>query len=382
MIDVIIPAYNAHDTIRTTLMSLACQRLCAVLDVYIIDDGSKEGYDSEVEYFRNHKFFHSINVIPNEKNMGVGFSRRHGMEVSKDMSNNPWVFFIDSDDYMATPYAFNEYLHLADKNPNAKLIYSSINQEQNDLTDISGEGIDNIALNYKDLISTDHLGNILYLHGRIYSRKAIEGIGLQFPTTRSNEDIAFNMAFFQIYNKLGEIVFTPEDLACTNYNVHSITRSKNSTRGTPEGMHSCNEMYDCYLACSQTISDCKRYYSETGKIVSALSLSNYVDKFMIDTIKISGDTGWRSDEERELWGLCHALYYKDIIVPLLKWTPVAYEFKNNWFHNELKWGYVDTPEINERVQKYIKNIKNVWNEERFNELAPKYLTDRGYSSLE
>ena len=53
--------------------------------------------------------------------MGVGFCRRLGMEKSKELTNNHWVFFIDSDDYMASPYSFNQYLWLASKYPDANI---------------------------------------------------------------------------------------------------------------------------------------------------------------------------------------------------------------------------------------------------------------------
>ena len=44
MIDVIIPAYNSHETIEYTLMSIAMQNIVKKLNVYIIDDNSKSNY--------------------------------------------------------------------------------------------------------------------------------------------------------------------------------------------------------------------------------------------------------------------------------------------------------------------------------------------------
>ena len=38
MIDIIIPAYNAHDTIEKSLMSISMQTIKEKLNVYIIDD--------------------------------------------------------------------------------------------------------------------------------------------------------------------------------------------------------------------------------------------------------------------------------------------------------------------------------------------------------
>lgn len=373
MIDVIIPAYNANKTINNTLMSLAFQRLSSILDIYIIDDCSDVKYEDQIKYFLDNNFFHSITLIRNEKNMGVGFCRKLGMEKSKKLSNNPWIFFLDSDDYMSTPYAFNQYLWLAHTYPNAKVIYSSIYQECEDLSKFP------IESHYKKMVYCDELGNILYLHGRIYSRKAIEDIHLSFPTTRSNEDIAFNLVFFQMYNKPGDTVFDKTNLVCTNYNINSITRSANSTRGTPDNYHSCNEIHDSYIACKETFKIACEYLKSYGKLPNCTNLSNFIDKFLFDTYKIVGNLGqFRSAEEKELWHLIHAKYYNDIVMPLLKNTPVGYSFKMKWFNNSLKFGITKTEEEKEEIKFYIKNIKTAWNEDRFNELAPKYLTDRGY----
>lgn len=376
MIDVIIPAFNAHDTIKNTLMSLALQRLSGVLDLYIIDDGSTIGYQNDIQYFLNNHFFKSLHLIRNEKNMGVGFCRKLAMEQSKKITNNPWIFFIDSDDYMASPYAFNEYLSLADIYPNAKVIYSAINQEMGDLAKLP------LDTNYKNLLRTDSLGNILYLHGRIYNRAAIESIGLTFPATRSNEDIAFNLVFFQLYHKPEYSIFSKSKLVCTNYNINSITRSSQSTRGTPKNYHSCNEMYDCYLACKETFQTAKNILNKKKNVPSCLNLSNFVDKFLFDSLKAIGYFGqYYSEEQKELWILIHAKYYNDIIVPLLKNTPVGYSFKMQWFHNNLDWNYTETPETKEKLKAYYKFIKTAYNEKRFNELASKYLTDKGYTDF-
>lgn len=368
MIDVIIPAYNAHETIKNTLMSLAFQRLCHLLDVYIIDDHSNTGYQNDIQYFLENKFFHSLNIYRNEKNMGVGYCRNISLNISKK-TNNPWIFFIDSDDYMATPYAFNQYLLLADTYKNAKVIYSSVHQE---MSDISTYPVD---YDYKNHVTTDKRGNILYLHGRIYNRAAIENINLTFPKTRSNEDIAFNLTFFQVYDKSNEIIFDKHNLVCTNYNIHSITRNKNSTRQSTT-VQSVNEMYDSFIACSETIQVLKNVYKQKNKLPTAINCSNFIDKFLFDTYKYIA-FNFNSDEEKELWGLIHAKYYQEIISPLLANTPITYSFKYQWFNNGITFGL--TEGMLPKAQEYLKNIKTVYNDDRFQELSKKYLTDIGYS---
>ena len=52
MIDVIIPAYNAHKTIEQTLTSIAFQSIVDKLNVYIINDYGKD-YKEIIEYYSN-----------------------------------------------------------------------------------------------------------------------------------------------------------------------------------------------------------------------------------------------------------------------------------------------------------------------------------------
>ena len=50
MIDVIIPAYNAHKTIERTLYSIAYQRNSEDFSVYIINDNSAKDYSKEIDF--------------------------------------------------------------------------------------------------------------------------------------------------------------------------------------------------------------------------------------------------------------------------------------------------------------------------------------------
>ena len=51
MIDVIIPAYNSYETIDRTLSSLALQDFIKNINVYIVNDGSKYGYEEYVKFY-------------------------------------------------------------------------------------------------------------------------------------------------------------------------------------------------------------------------------------------------------------------------------------------------------------------------------------------
>lgn len=73
MIDIIIPAYNAHNTIRNTLNSIIEQTNSEEFNVYIVNDASNENYQDIVEEYSNHI---KIKEIILEKNSGPGVARQ------------------------------------------------------------------------------------------------------------------------------------------------------------------------------------------------------------------------------------------------------------------------------------------------------------------
>lgn len=172
--------------------------------------------------------------------MGVGYCRQKAIEISKEMTNNPWIFFLDSDDYLYSPYAFNRLIIASEQYPNAACIAGSAFEEIKPLNEKVLPSYENsfIALT----------GCIVYFHGKLYSRKAIKQSGLRIPSTRSNEDGVFNIAFKTIYNKPEDFVFLDNTTLCfVTYNPKSITRSENSSRRC-WGVINCNEYMDNYIA--------------------------------------------------------------------------------------------------------------------------------------
>ena len=91
MIDVIIPAYNAHNTIEKTLDSILHQTISNMLNVYVVNDCSDKNYD---EIIKKYKKDINIKEIKISKNGGPGVARQKGI----DLSNGKYILFIDSDD--------------------------------------------------------------------------------------------------------------------------------------------------------------------------------------------------------------------------------------------------------------------------------------------
>lgn len=198
MIDVIIPAYNAHETIERTLYSIAYQRNSENLNVYIINDNSIKDYSKEIDFFKN---FINIRELKLKENSGPGYARQYGIE----HSGSEYIVFIDSDDVFATPLSLIT-LENAIKASNSDVVVSAFIEEKTK---------DEFIFYDNDPIA---------LHGKIYKRKFIEKNKIKFPYFYAEEDNAFNHLVF-LNNPIKKIIQDKTYIWMNNEK--SLTRNEN-----------------------------------------------------------------------------------------------------------------------------------------------------------
>lgn len=198
MIDVIIPAYNAHETIERTLYSIAYQRNSENLNVYIINDNSIKDYSKEIDFFKN---FINIRELKLKENSGPGYARQYGIE----HSGSEYIVFIDSDDVFATPLSLIT-LENAIKTSNSDVVVSAFIEEKTK---------DEFIFYDNDPIA---------LHGKIYKRKFIEKNKIKFPYFYAEEDNAFNHLVF-LNNPIKKIIQDKTYIWMNNEK--SLTRNEN-----------------------------------------------------------------------------------------------------------------------------------------------------------
>ncbi len=160
MIDLIIPIYNAVDTLPYTLMSIRLQSISNLVNIYLIDDFSSCSYDEIINEFKDL----NITYKKLEKNSGPGVARQVGI----DVSDSKYIMFMDSDDL----FFFSDSI---------KMLYSKIE-----------EGYDHVAgLTFyeKNNVQFYNEGD---LHSKIYRRSFIEKNNIKFNKTRFHEDNFFN----------------------------------------------------------------------------------------------------------------------------------------------------------------------------------------------
>lgn len=201
-IDVIIPAYNAHDTLRRTLGSIISQDIVDDLDVTIVNDASKEDYSEFVELFSK---FVNIKEIKLDVNGGPGVARQKGIEAT----SNPLIVFIDADDSFAGAFSLKELRRQVLAEPNNIACFGSFLEE-------------NQANSY-----ISHPNDSVWMFGKIYLRSYIEKYNIHFNDTRANEDNGFNMMVKLCSNENEKIKFIPDIIYYWHMREDSITRKDN-----------------------------------------------------------------------------------------------------------------------------------------------------------
>ena len=215
-LDIIIPAYNAHNTIFKTLCSIVTQSYIDKCKITIINDGGKS-HHSIIKQFKS---MCDIREISYSKNCGPAYSRQYGL----DNTNLPYIMFVDADDLLGDTHSV-EILMLTLKDENPSFVAGVFIEE----------GLPTAENDHPIVI---HDQDATWLHGKIYRRDLINKHNLRFNTNLwYNEDSTFNNMYITLFHEPKYI-----DRVCYywNYTKGSITKTNdfilNGFQGLCEGM--------------------------------------------------------------------------------------------------------------------------------------------------
>lgn len=207
MIDLIIPAYNAHDTLPQLLHSIAMQTLDVPLKIILVDDCSDKNYNEIVNVFSP---FLTIEEIRMERNGGPGFARKLGL--SKCESD--YVCFADADDVFLTHSAL-------------QILYDSIKKKRSHLVSASflEEYIPNQVARHED--------DLVWVFAKIYDRRFLESKQITFNNTRANEDTGFNLLIKLCTDRIS---YVHSDVYLWRYHPNAITKRNDKSYTYNESM--------------------------------------------------------------------------------------------------------------------------------------------------
>lgn len=199
-IAVIIPVYNAHDTIQNTLHSVAMQRHID-FSVYLVVDGEEpNSYDYLKEFF-------DVNIFYMPTNSGPGVARQYGI----DHSDEPFISFIDSDDtYLSSLALYYQHLPFTKEDKYA-IVSCDFLQENKDHS---------VKLRENDMV---------WMHGKMYKRAFLEKYDIRFNETRANEDVGVNTQCQCFSNEEEQIYLSHDVTYMWQWRDDSTVRTDNSS---------------------------------------------------------------------------------------------------------------------------------------------------------
>lgn len=187
-VSIIVPAYNAEDTIGSTLSSLINQTF-ANIEVIVIDDGSS---DNTMEVVEQYCATDSRVYLIKKENGGAGAARNAGLE----KASGDFITFVDSDDLL-NQFAIQVMVSIATC-ANADVVVGRHERfdggihEPNLSVGVECEGL---ASTVKADMAIE---SILYKEehegvcGNLYRADLVNG--LTFPSARVYEDACFNLS--------------------------------------------------------------------------------------------------------------------------------------------------------------------------------------------
>ena len=212
IITVIIPAYNAEQTIDKCVSEILLQDYQNI-EIIIVNDGSTDATAQICDRLRKND--KRIRVIDKE-NGGVSSARNCGLSCA----SGEYIMFCDSDDYPLQGWISK--------------LYEGINHEKIDLAMcryIRGGEDSQITLTGDNIVYKKESAWKLFTEilltspvNKIYKREIIEENHLKFNTRKSNgEDLSFNLEYLSHCS--GDIFLVQDTLYYYNYTDSGLTAS-------------------------------------------------------------------------------------------------------------------------------------------------------------
>lgn len=200
-IAIIIPAYNAHDTIERLLFSILNQSVKDICRVYLIDDYSEKDYFYLIDKFP----WLDMVICRLDENGGPGVARNKGLELVIE-DNIPYIVFADADD------CFEGYISI-------EVLYKQILIQENDFIISRFYDAQEDFKYWRKILDCD-----VWLFGKMYKTEIIKNNNIVFMKIPENEDVCFNLWYFLCSKKTCSI---PDVTYCWLFNENSITRKNN-----------------------------------------------------------------------------------------------------------------------------------------------------------
>lgn len=206
---IVVPVYNAENTIERCVESIIANNVDNI-EIILVDDCSKDG--SLLKCKSLAQKYDCIEVIHNETNKGVSYTRNMGIYAAK----GKYTLFVDSDDWIDSSYCgtFDEFVS---EYPDSFMICGYVNhdEKQNGRTDIvSWDGISEYKItDIKTELKSIYDSNLLQqLWNKLFITEIIQENKLRFDESISvGEDFRFILEYIRV-SKINSLVLINKPL--------------------------------------------------------------------------------------------------------------------------------------------------------------------------
>ena len=181
-VSIIIPIYNAENTIEKCISSILKQTY-KDYELLLIDDGST---DNSLKVIKKYSKYKNIRIL-NQENHGVAYTRNRGIKEA----TGDYIMFIDNDDFIDSDYIEK---HI-----------TTISKENSDIV-ISGYrriNVENKVLHEEKLRDTYWSRFIIMAPwAKVYRRNFLLKNNIEFLSYGIGEDVYFNLIIYSFKPKI------------------------------------------------------------------------------------------------------------------------------------------------------------------------------------
>lgn len=189
LLSIIIPAYNAKDTIARAVSSVSVESSSAV-EVIVIDDASTDGTVSQL----NRLTYQHTRLLMQAKNCGQGVARNLGIA----NANGKFICFLDADDWVSENFV-SKIIKAINCNHDIDLFLFGFRRIERDNVSQHECKFRVVA----ELLSDFVLDKIpCTTWAKVYRRELIEAHAIKFLEMIPGEDIVFNAKFLRHTKKI------------------------------------------------------------------------------------------------------------------------------------------------------------------------------------
>jgi len=213
-LSIIIPVYNAQETIGRALDSILLQDTDFNFEIIVVDDKSTDGSEKIIQYYK--KKFENIRLLQNKKNMGKGFSVMKAYEAAF----GEYFHILDADDYFISYNKLQKQVDFLDKNPDyIAVAHNSLLLFNDNQISFVSKNLQQRSYSYEEAIS-----NKFYFHTSSYMYRKIEK---KLPEIFLLESMRGDsgLFFYHVYKSKKKVMYFPDISSVYHIHGHGIWSS-------------------------------------------------------------------------------------------------------------------------------------------------------------